>query len=149
MSEQENEKWLDELIRRSIETSKPVFDVEQWKQKYPDEFKTLVQRSSRASSRQLKILAAVFRHPAAKVAAAAVIIVAVGLLIVRPGPDKQVSAPTAARSPAEMITAISLTMAYRRGGMEAVERQLDRTLDRLGPKPMSLSLSQLLQNSNG
>ena len=42
MSEQENDRWLDELIHRTINTTKPDFDAKKWKQKYPEEFQTLL-----------------------------------------------------------------------------------------------------------
>ena len=41
MNEQKNDKWLDELISRTINTEKPQFDAEKWKQKFPDEFQAL------------------------------------------------------------------------------------------------------------
>ena len=42
MKEQKDEKWLDELIAGAIDSSKPQFDAEQWKEKYPEEFKLLI-----------------------------------------------------------------------------------------------------------
>ncbi|MHC4464143.1 MAG: hypothetical protein ACYS6W_15570 [Planctomycetota bacterium] len=45
MNEQKNDKWLDELISRTINTTKPQFDPEKWQQKYPDEFQTLLSRA--------------------------------------------------------------------------------------------------------
>ena len=38
MNKQKNEKRMDELISRTINTTKPQFDPEKWRQKYPDEF---------------------------------------------------------------------------------------------------------------
>jgi hypothetical protein len=48
-----------------------------------------------------------------------------------------------------MLTAMSLTMVYRRGGIEALERQCEQAIEMLGPRPTSLSLKQLLEDSNG
>ena len=45
MSTEKDNKWLDELITRSINTSKPQFNSEKWKHKYPDEFQTLLSRA--------------------------------------------------------------------------------------------------------
>ena len=45
MNEQENGKRLDELISHTINTTKPHFNSEKWKQKYPDEFQTLLSRA--------------------------------------------------------------------------------------------------------
>ena len=152
MKEQRNEKWLDELISRSINTEKPQFDVEKWKQKYPQEFQMLASRARQASPRQPNIWRTILKSPITKLAAAAVIIVAIGLFIAHRGPGEQPGAPKVsqvAKSPAEMMTAISLTMAYRRGGIEAVEEQCEKALKMLGPRPKSLSVRELLTGTNG
>ena len=82
MNEQKNEKWLDELISRTINTTKPEFDPEKWKQKYPDEYQTLLSRSAkRASVRQPNTWKLITESPitrfAAVVAAAAVIVASI------------------------------------------------------------------------
>ena len=57
MKEQKDEKKLDELISRTINTEQPQFDAEMWKQKYPDEYQTLLSRAAKGdSSRQGTIL---------------------------------------------------------------------------------------------
>ena len=45
MSTQRDNDKLDELIHRVINTEKPQFDAEKWKQKFPDEFQTLLSRA--------------------------------------------------------------------------------------------------------
>jgi len=82
-------------------------------------------------------------------AAAAVIIVATGLiaLFVHQGPGEQ-HIP-AVKSPTKMTTAISLTMAYRRGGIDAVDEQCEKAIRMLGPRPLRLTLGQLLSENNG
>ena len=82
MNEQKNEKWLDELISRTINTEKPQFDPEKWKQKYPDEYQMLLSRSAkRAPVRQPNTWKLITESPitrfAAVVAAAAVIVVSI------------------------------------------------------------------------
>ncbi len=56
MNKKRNEKWLDKLISRTINTTKPEFDVEKWKQKYPEELGILKSRAGQASARQHPIL---------------------------------------------------------------------------------------------
>jgi hypothetical protein len=82
MNEQKNEKWLDELISRTINTEKPQFDSEKWKQKYPDEYQMLLSRSAkRASVHQPNtwklITESSITRSAAAVAAAAVIVASI------------------------------------------------------------------------
>ncbi|MEA3224562.1 MAG: hypothetical protein U9Q07_01330 [Planctomycetota bacterium] len=91
------------------------------------------------------------RSRAAKLAAAAAIIIAVGLLIIQSNPPEQEHAPTrnVAKSPAEMLSVMSLTMAYRRGGIEALDDQSSEAFDMLGSQPTKVSVRELLAESNG
>lgn len=79
-------------------------------------------------------------------AAAAVIIVAISFFIAYLGPGEQGQVK---RSPAEMVTAMSYRMAYRRGGMEALERQCDEAVRLLGPSCPSPSVADLAGDLNG
>ncbi len=92
----------------------------------------------------------IFRNRMIKLAAAAVIIVAIGLIavFVRRGPDIQISS-SYGQSPTKMMSAMSLTMAYRRGGIEAVDEQCEKAIRMLGPKPAGLTVKQLLAKTNG
>ena len=88
----------------------------------------------------------------AKVAAAAVIILAVSFLIVLLNPNKQgetVEVSQAVKSPAELTTFASLTFAYRKGGMEAVEQICDKALAMAGPPLSGISVQNLLGEFNG
>lgn len=93
----------------------------------------------------------IVRSRAAKLAAPAVIIVAVGLLMTQPGPPGQEPPPIrkVAKSPAEMLSAMSLSMAYRRGGIEAVDDVSNKAFEMLGSKPDNVSVRDLLAESNG
>ena len=96
----------------------------------------------------------ILRSRAARLAAAAVIIVAVGLLMVYrnpPAPQQppQITSVAKSPSPAEMLTAMSLNMAWRRGGIEAVDDQSQEAFKMLGSKPAKASIQELLIELNG
>ena len=153
MNKQRNEKRLDELISRTINTEKPRFDAEKWKQKYPDEFQSLLSRAAKGDSdRQPSILKVILKSPLTKLAAAAVIILAVSFFIAPQGPDEQAdttTVPKVTKSPVEMMTAMSLNIAYRKGGIEEVEKQYNEAFKLLGPRPGSLSAEQIFAEFNG
>jgi len=87
-----------------------------------------------------------------KLTAAAVIIVAISFYIARQGPSEQGRTTKfleVAESPSEIMTMKSLTIAYRRGGIEGIENQCEKALKILGPQPASISLGDLFNGSNG
>ena len=136
MSERKDEKWLDSQLQRAINGSTPTFDAEAWKRKHQDEYQTLLARGQQ-NARKL--------HPTiwiARLAVAAAIAVAVGLFVVGRnghGPDRPpVSPQPTARSPAKMMSMMSLRMAYEHGGFDAVDRQLQDTLDEFRPRSSSV-----------
>jgi hypothetical protein len=80
MNKKKDERWLDELIFRTIDSGKPEFDPEKWKQKYPEEFemiKSLGRQDSVVSAGQPNIWRKIMKSRITKIAAAAVIIIAV------------------------------------------------------------------------
>ncbi len=153
MNKQNNEKRLDELISRTINTEKPQFDVEKWKQKYPDEYQALISQTAKgASSYQPNIWRIISRSPITRLsAAAAVIILAVSFFIAHHGPGEQADTTVskATKSPAEMQAILSLSIAYRRGGMEAVDSQCRKAIEMLGPRPAEITIQQILTEFNG
>jgi hypothetical protein len=151
MTNKKDQNRLDEIISRTINSGKPEFDAEKWKQKYPEEFQMLRSMSAeKIRTRRPSILWAVYQSPITKLAAAAVLIVGVGLLalFVHQGPGEQPVTKIAV-SPTKMMTAMSLTMAYRRGGIDAVDRQCEKAVRMLRTKPLPLTLGQLLSDNNG
>jgi hypothetical protein len=86
-------------------------------------------------------------------AAAAVIMVAVTLLMVREGPREQQPlqkvASNVEKSPAKMLSMISLNIAYRRGGIEAVDNQSYKAFKMLGSQYTTVSIQELLTSFNG
>ncbi len=83
-------------------------------------------------------------------AAAAVIIVGISLYIAHQGPSEQgitTKFLETVESPSEIMTMKSLTIAYRRGGIEGIENQCEKALKILGPQPASISLGDLFNGS--
>jgi len=95
----------------------------------------------------------IIRSRMIKLAASAVIIAGLGLLAVRslrqPGEENGSTVSEIKKSPLEMMTAISLERAFRRGGLEAVEEQSRKAFRPLGLKPESSSFEQILIEFNG
>lgn len=94
----------------------------------------------------------ILRSRTAKLAAAAVILVAVGLMMVYrnpPAPQQPPQTVSVAKSPAEMLTAMSLNIAWRRGGIEAVDEQSSKAFEMLGSQPAKASIQELLLELNG
>jgi len=153
MDKEKNEKHLDELISRAINTEKPQFDAEKWKQKYPDEFQMLLWRAAKGdSARQSNILKVILKSPLAKLAAAALIIIAISFFTARQVPTEKAdtnTVPKVTKYPVEMVTAISLERAFRRGGIEAVEKQCNEAFKPIGPRPKRASVEQILAEFNG
>ena len=116
--------------------------------------KTPVEELTRLKATRPNIRQTIVKSRIAKFVAAAVIIIAVGLiaLFTRRGtggkPDTN-KVTEVVKSPVELMTAISLERAFRRGGLEAVEQQSREAFRPLGLKPESLSFEQILIEFNG
>lgn len=153
MSNKKGEKWLDEQISRTIDSGKPQFDAEKWKEKYTEEFQILQSRAGQTfHAHQPSIWRTVIKSRITKLAAAAVIVLAVGIFVAQRVPDEKINKrtkPELVKSPAEMMTAMSLNIAYRKGGMEEVEKQCDKAFEMLGPRPGRITVRELLAELNG
>ena len=152
MKEQRNEKRIEELISRTINTEKPQFDAEKWKQKYSDEYQLLLSRAAKGDSGgHPTILKAILKSPLTKICAAAAIILAVCFFSTRQIPDEkeQHKITEVTKSPVEMMTSISLERAFRRGGIEAVENQCEQALKLLGTRTASFLPYEFPRNFNG
>ena len=152
MNERKNEKWLDEQLQRAINTTRPEFNAQVWKRGHAEAYEALKARGQGA----LDTRAAARRRAywiGAALAAAAVILIGVALLLAtRPsdGPQREVvDAPSATPVPAQMISMIALRAAYRRGGEEALDEQLDAALEQLGPRPSQVSARDILSDLEG
>ena len=145
------EKWLDEQLKKTIDSGKVEFDSEQWKQKYSVEYQALVARTGKrrtAGNARPNVLRILWANPIAGVAA--VIAVAALVIFFAPRrPDKRIEQAAVTKpeqSPAVMLSRLSLTLAYNRGGMDAVDEQCNRAFKMLGSKTTSISINELLKN---
>ncbi|MBN1505627.1 MAG: hypothetical protein JW955_02205 [Sedimentisphaerales bacterium] len=143
MTERKDERWLDEQLQRTINGSTPRFNVESWKRKHRQEYQVLLSRAGRESRRlwQSKSRPAMIGG----LAVAAAIAVAVGLFVLGrngrgPGPLPE---PTVKSQAQQMMSMMSLRMAYRRGGLDALDRQLQDTLNEFGPRSSSVPIQEL------
>jgi len=87
-----------------------------------------------------------------KLAAAAAIVVLSGLWLTRDKPMPNEANPEPlyiAQSPTEIVSMMSLRTAYQTGGWDALDQQLEKTLETFGPGSSSISVQQLLEGSNG
>ena len=149
MSQRKDEKWLDGELRRVIEGTTPEFDAEAWKQKYPAEFQAVLARGTKGrKAARPRIVRLALGHPGAGVAIAAAIVVVAALLLRGPAePERQGPVPggrrTVAQAPTRMVTMMSLTRAYRRGGTEALDQQLDEAVGILRPRSATMPMHEL------
>ena len=82
MKRPENNKWLDDELTKVIGSEKTEPDFEQWHQSHPEAVEMLTSRVGRqasASRRPLNIRSIIMKRPITKLAAAAVIVIAVVL----------------------------------------------------------------------
>ena len=150
MSEKNNDKWLEKIISKTINSGKPQFDAEKFKLKFPDEFQELQSRANKPAKKSQGTL--IFKNPLIKFAAAVVIIIAIGLLI---GREKQIPNTKIVihqpviESPANIMSMMSLRNAFRQGGIEKLDMQLNETLDMYGPVVSNEPIHKLFENVNG
>ncbi len=152
MSEHKDERWLDEQLQRAVNGATPAFDAQAWKQKYASEYEALLARGKQPVRwGTLRPTIRILSGPFGKITIAATVVVAAGVLFVgRFGPTPVQPVPASTQpSPAQMVSMISLSAAFRRGGIDELDRQCDRALERLGPRPNSVSVQELLKDING
>ena len=80
MNHPENDKWLDDALSNVIGSEKTEPNFDKWKQEYPEAVEMLTSRAARgpsASKSPLSIRKIIMKSPITKLAAAAVIVIAV------------------------------------------------------------------------
>lgn len=144
---------LTEDVEKRIKNVNIVIDSESNKRVFSNILQAFQKSTAKdlAPADQPNIWRMIFRNPLTKLAAAALIIIAVSFFSIRKDQDgqEQPGIRKATQSPAQMMTAMSLTIAYRKGGMEEVEEQYNKAYKLLGPRPGSLSAKQIFAESNG
>jgi hypothetical protein len=151
MNERKDERWLDDQLRRAIHGDTVRFDAQAWKQKHPEEYQRLIARGvGWGLPHRVRTGRRLWwgkPHPAmvVRLAVAAAIVLATGLFVLRThGPEKPISSPgQATDSSAEMMSMMSLRLAYEQGGFDELDRQLQNTLDEFGPRSSGVSLQEL------
>ena len=141
-------------IEKHIKNVNIVIDSESNKRVFSNILQAFEKSTAKdlAPTDQPNIWRMIFRNPLTKLAAAAVIIMAVSFLSTHQDSSEQADTTTvskATKSPVEMMTALSLERAFRRGGIKAVENQCEQALKLLGPRTASLSSQELLSEFNG
>ncbi|MHC4477315.1 MAG: hypothetical protein ACYTEL_16835 [Planctomycetota bacterium] len=143
---------LIENIEKFIRVRKPHFTTSSDTDKriLDDSFTAMEAAQAQSKRTSPTVWAIVLRSRATRLAAA-VILMSIGFLVYWTRGDRtdtpKVLVPT--RSSAEMMTAMSLKLAYRRGGLEEVENQCNRALEMLGPLPPSVTLQELSEELKG
>jgi len=146
-----NEKRdLEERIRDAIGTEEVTFDFDKWKASHQhqiEQFKSSISREA-AEPAQVSIWLIIAKSRLTRFAAAAVVIVAIGILLYPKEPDIVVERPKTVRvekTPAELMSVISLSMAFRDGDMEAMEKQFEKAEKKLRPGPRErITIDQLI-----
>jgi len=145
MKQTENIEEFVKLEKLHVKTS-----GEMDKRTLDDSFAAMDKTSQSSKHSAARII---LRSRPAKLTAAAVIFIAVSLLMVYQNPPVQQKSPKepvgVAKSPAEMLSAMSLNLAWRRGGIEAVDEQSDKAFKKLGSKPAKATIEELSVELNG
>ena len=136
MNERKDERWLDMQLRRAINTTRPEFDAEAWRRNHAEAYGVLISRVRKMSHSGSTARRRVHWMIGALAAAAAVLIGVTVLLTWTPQDRQEISPGVSveAASPASIVSMVSLRTAYRQGGEEALNRQLDMALSQLGPR---------------
>ena len=143
-----------EDIEKRIENVNIVIDSESNKRVFSNILQAFEKSKAKESTPadRPNIWRMIFRNPINKLAAAAVIIVAVGLFLGRDWhtPSNPIAEPRLmAQSTVKKMSLMSLRMAYQRGGFDALDRQFRDTLDVIRPQSLSISMQELLEGVNG
>lgn len=117
-----------------------------------DDIKQQIPPEIKSAALNTNIFGMAIRSKFMRVAAAAVIIVGIGFFIRINRPAERIDDTAfvaAGKTPAEMLSLAALNIAYRKGGMEAVEKQYEKAFNRTGPRPVKLTVEDLFMELNG
>jgi len=117
-----------------------------------DSFAAMEQAIRTKSTKTGGLRVIIRRRPVKIMAAAATVIVAVGLFLGRGRhtPSNPTGEPLiVAQSSVKKMSLISMRMAYQRGGLDALDQQLRDTLEMMRPQLLNISVQELLEGVNG
>jgi hypothetical protein len=143
------DKWLDEQLKKTIDSGEVDFDSEEWKQKYSAEYQELTSRAGkRLNVRRFSWVRLLVR------AAAVVAVVTIVIFLMHYRQEKHIAQPVAivantVKSPTDMLSVLSLSLAYRQGGLDAVDEQSKKAFELLGQKNTTISINELLNENKG
>ena len=101
---------------------------------------------------KFSIFALFMRNKIAVCVTSVVIIVIVGLLVSKPETGNEIQPPKVTdvtQTPAEMMSLLSINLAYNRGGLDEVEKQYEKAVTKKVPQPRQITIAELLAESNG
>jgi hypothetical protein len=88
-------------------------------------------------------------NPVTKLAVAAVIFLVAAILFVHQGPDGQrMTDKKIVKSPPEMTTFLSMSLAYKKGGLQGLEEHCDKTAKFFAEKQTKITLNEMLEELN-
>lgn len=138
-----NEKWLDEQLKKTIDSGKVEFNGEQWKRKYSAEYQELISRArTRPNVQRFSWMRPLVRIAAVIAIAAFVILFSHNRFNRRA--EQTVPVFVEDGSPTKMLSVMSLSLAYRQGGLDAVDEQSKKAFKMLGQKNTNVSIGELL-----
>ena len=137
MRREDFDNKLDSLIENAIgkETS---FDFDKWKQQHQGEIRKYKAKTTGQSHRRPSRMLIRFAAVAGTMAA----MIAIAVILTRP--DEPTEAAQYKPLPAHIATIGRLNMAFRSGGLEAIEQLCERSVRATGPRPERMTAQQLL-----
>lgn len=138
MRREDFDNKLDSLIDNAIgkETS---FDFDEWKQQHQGEIRKYKAKTAGQSRRRPRRTLIGFAAAAGAMAA----MIAIAVILTRP--DEPTEVAQYKPLPAHIATIGRLNMAFRSGGLEAIEELYERTVKTTGPRPERMTAQQLLK----
>lgn len=140
-----DDKHLDEILQDALGSTDAKLDFETWKAKHAAKIHTFRSQASSAGEQSgtANVFRAVLTGRITKVAAAACLMIAAGLVLhvmnAPPPQDTYAHVPP----PAAMMSRLQLTLAYAEGGIEAVDAQYEQAYAKLGPRAGSVSMNNV------
>lgn len=124
MNSKNNKNSLDKLISRAVGRENLKFDFTEWKAKHQNQINEFQKQTE--YSAKTNLWKTIIKSPITKLAAAALIILSISLIINKKQSQTQLQQTQTAKSPAQLTNLLSINIAFRQGGLKAVEEQLDK-----------------------